>query len=122
MARHELPSGGWVELRDVDTLRARDRKNVMRNVHDPEDGRTIASLIEMGDGVLAMMVTAWELPYLENAPLPSVDLSVLEELTLPDETELQRLCAPAAKLVVTRSEPDPSDHDDPTSPTAPASE
>lgn len=120
MTRHNLPSGGWVELRDASELKAKDRKRVMRNLGDPQEGHVMASVVDMTDGIIATMVTAWELPYLLDAPLPSVQIDVLDELELADENVLQKLTEGAAKMFQSGGV-DPSEYDNPDSPTVPAS-
>ncbi len=107
--RHTLPSGGWVELRDPADLKAKDRKRVMRAMGDPTEGNIMSASVDMADGVLATMITAWEVPYLPGAPIPANQPDILDELTLPDENELQRLTADAAKLFRPVST-DPSDY------------
>jgi hypothetical protein len=120
--RYNLPSGGWVEIRDPKLLKARDRKAVVRGVQDPEEGHTMARVVDMSDGIAAMMITAWKLPYLPDAVLPSQDLSLLDEMTIEDDSALQGTpeMLEAARLFQP-TKPDPSDYDNPDSPTEPAS-
>jgi hypothetical protein len=130
MARYNLPSGGWVELRDPNTLKARDRKNVIRGVQDPEEGHVMARVVDMSDGIAAMLITAWSVPYLNggDTPLPSQDLSVLDELSISDDGALQGMpeMLEAANLFKPGT-PDPSDYTKPDgspnldSPTEPSS-
>lgn len=122
MPRHDLPSGGWVELRDANELKAKDRKRVLRQLGDPKEGHVLAASVDLADLIMACMVTAWKLPYLEDAPIPAVQLDVLDELSMEDENKLQRLVEPVAHLFApSGKKPDPSDYDNPDSPTGPAS-
>lgn len=134
--RHVLKSdGAWVELRDVHDLRARDRKKVTATMaavvgFDPETGRPTmadsAAVMEayqsaVPEAVAALLVAGWEIPYLPDAKLPSLDPDVLGELRLDDYDRLVELVAPARALLMPSSSTDPDDYADPTSPSAPAS-
>lgn len=110
--KHTLPSGGWVELKDPADLKAKDRKKVMRDMNDPEEGHMMGAMVDMTDGILAMMVVAWDLPYLPEAPIPSVQLDISDELSLADDQVLQGLCEPVAKMLKA-GKVDPSDYTHP---------
>lgn len=130
--RHTLPSGGWVELRDPATLRARDQKQLMGGVNWDQD-RPVLTGLSMTDGLIALLVTAWELPYERGSAepdggpvevgfvLPSEDVTVIDDLTMPDYGTLTALVRPVQQQMFP-AKPDPSDYDNPTSPTEPASE
>jgi len=120
--RYNLPSGGWVELRDPKTLKARDRKAVMRGLPDPETGRVMRFGVDMSDGITAVMVAAWKIPYLPDAPLPSENIDILDDLSIADDAALQGMpeMTEAAKLF-RPGKPDPSTYEDLDSPTGPAS-
>lgn len=132
IVRHDLPSGGWVELRDHTLLRAKALKRVIRNgniARDAAGGLDIEMGFSITDNLIAILVTAWEVPY-EPEPaedgtvrdwvLPSVDMSIVDELSAPDFSLLQELINPARQLLFP-GKADPSDAEDPTSPTEPAS-
>lgn len=76
MARVDLPSGGWVELRDASTVRVRDRKQVMLAA----DKTGVAGLMSSGDMVIALAVTAWSFD--DRLPIEQPD--VLDDLEIPD--------------------------------------
>lgn len=122
MQRHTLPSGGWVELRDPASLRARDQKALMRELNYDSE-KPIASGLDMTDGLIALLVTGWGLPYRPDPDrdwvLPSQDVTMVDELSLPDYGVVTELVRPAQKAMFP-GKPDPTDYDDPTSPTAPA--
>ena len=127
--RYNLPSGGWVELRDPESLKARDRKNVMRNIGNVDEDHQMAFVVDMSDGITAMMITDWKIPYLpEGSPLPSQDLAILDELSIADDAALQGLpeMTQAAKMFKP-GKADPSDYTHPDgspnleSPTGPSS-
>lgn len=86
MARHDLPSGGWVELREKKIFRAKDQKRMLKLVRDSEsismetmqkiaadtkDGaapkidmkQAMDWGLTMFDGVIIMMIQDWSLPY-----------------------------------------------------------
>jgi hypothetical protein len=134
MIRHVLKTdGAWVELRDVEDLRARDRKKVDAVVMsaltvDMETGAIAANpgaLEKVASGtneaIAAVLISSWEIPYLPDAQLPCIDPDVLGELRLPDYDRLIELIEPAAALLNPRSSSNPDDYDDPQSPSEPAS-
>ena len=133
--RHVLKTdGAWVELRDVEDLRARDRKKVEAVImnaitFDAETGSIAAGpgALEQitngtGEAVAMRLISAWEIPYIADAQLPLVDPDVLGELKLPDYDRLIELLQPAIDVLNPRSARDPSDHADPVSPSEPASD
>ncbi|MBY8341812.1 hypothetical protein JYK17_17420 [Streptomyces sp. KC 17012] len=87
MARHALPSGHWVELRDPATLRRGDKKRALRMVPIAEDiDLTLGTPVEMADGTISVMITAWSYEY----PLP-VTAATLDLLPLEDGNALEEL-------------------------------
>jgi hypothetical protein len=114
----ELPSGGWVVLRDPLELRGKDRREVQRAIMDPD--RKIASALDVTDGTICMLVESWSLPYAPNAPLPRVDPRILGELTIADQMALEQAIDPALKVLFPREETI-DDAGVPGSPTPPAS-
>lgn len=146
MSRHDLPSGGWVELRDGVMLRAKDQKKIMMSLRHtvltPEaiaaaqNGQQPQVQTEMvmnaglsaADGVIALLVTDWKLPYAPEPAddgagrdwvLPNADPLIVNELSMADYNELCRLIKPTMDEAFPAT-PDPTDHKDPTSPTGPA--
>lgn len=133
-ARHDLPSGGWVELRNHNYLRGKDRKALMRKLNpvidDPRPA--IDRGLEAQDILTAMMITGWSLPY-EPEPRdngdgtttargwtsPAEDPTILDELMAPDAAKLEELLAPARKVLMPTA-PSPDQADDPASPSGPA--
>jgi hypothetical protein len=132
--RHALKSdGAWVELRDVEDLRARDRKKVdallMGQVSADLDGNVSvdrgavrAIISEVPEAVAALLVAAWEIPYLPDAKLPSIDAEALDDLRLDDYNRLLELAEPAIRLFMPSSSRNVDDHADPASPSGPASD
>ena len=122
MERIDLPSGGWAELRDPKTLRAKDKRRVLKNIKGtPDEENPVAASLDTTDGMVCMMVTAWEIPYMPDAALPGDAPEMLDELEIPDYDVLLEAVTPARELLF----PDkitPDDHDKPDSPPAPAAE
>lgn len=127
----DLPSGGWAELRDPSTLRARDQKALLKSMNFEQDNK-IAAGLDMTDGLIALLVTEWEIPYaraldtnsdgdmvLGEFVLPSADVTVIDDLSMPDYGELTRIAREVQKVMFPKA-PDPSDYEDPASPTGPA--
>lgn len=112
----DLPSGGWALLRDPDTVRNRDRKEILRRVEGLDDNAgniTIAmSSVEFG---LALMVEEWSF---DELALPRDDLETLDDLTIEDFDALAQAIEPLMRKVFPSFDPSP----DPASPTEPSSE
>jgi hypothetical protein len=131
--RHDLPSGGWVELRNHNYLRGKDRKALMRKLNPSADDTRppIDRGFEAIDILTAMIVVGWSLPYepepLDNGDgsttarawtLPENDPSLLDELMAPDSAALEKLLAPA-RAVLMPSAPSPDQSEDSESPSGP---
>jgi hypothetical protein len=118
--RFNLPSGGWVELKNVEDLKARDKKAVLSAVKVADPERPMGVNIDSVDNLVVAVLIAWEVPYLPGAALPSQDRTVLDELSIADYDELNELTLPLvsalfpAKVTV-------DDHQVPDSPTVPES-
>ena len=124
-SKEELPSGGWVELRDPNWLRARDRNQLIRQVTSLDDSMPLGDkAIHTLNALAALMIVDWKLPY-EPEPtedgttvawsLPKTNPDILEELTAPDAARLQELLEPAQRVLMP-TRPSPDDHADPHSP------
>lgn len=114
--RLDLPSGGWVEFRDPLELRGRDYKRVVRSIK--ADSTAGADTIDILDGLIAILVAKWDIPYLPNAPLPADMITITDELTIQDLSALHVAVRPAMKLI---NPPGDSRATGPGTPTRPAS-
>lgn len=133
MTRHVLKTdGAWVELRDVEDLRAKDRKAIdaviTAQIHVDLDGNVEAGpeLVEAiknaaPEAVAAQLISSWEIPYLPDLRIPRLDPDALGELKLADYDRLMELIEPALKLLMPNSSRNVDDHGDPASPSEPAS-
>ncbi|MEV5472737.1 hypothetical protein ACIRH0_04170 [Streptomyces sp. NPDC093675] len=119
MERITLPSGAWVELRDPATLRRGDKKTALRMVPISEDAElTLATQLEMSDGVFAVMITGWSY----DLPLP-VTAASLELLPMEDGAALEEhpSIEAAHKLIFPeQAKKTPEQLADPASPTEPS--
>lgn len=118
VGRLELPSGGHVVLKDPTTLRAKDKKKVLKGIQDIE--KQVAAGLDIVDGLICMLVESWDLPYLPNAPIPAVSIGMTDEMTIPDYDALVEAVGPAREVLFPGS-PDVDKVDDPASPSGPAS-
>ena len=109
-----LPSGGTVVLRDPLELRGGDRRAVQKAIKDMD--HKIGAALDLVDGTICMLVESWTLPYLPNAPLPRVDPSVLNLLTIPDQVALEKAVDPAMKVLFPSETADPMEPGSPTRP------
>ena len=71
-------SGAKVVLRDPETLRVKDRKKIYKNASKEDEG--IMQALSFADGLIAILVESWTL----DLVLPSVKISVLDELEMAD--------------------------------------
>ena len=88
----ELPSGGWAVFKDPTTLRVRDRKKVLRNASGEEGLMQALTLV---DGLIAILVEEWSFEF----PIPSIKISVLEDLTMADYDALAEEAGKAQKIL-----------------------
>ncbi|TCO57120.1 hypothetical protein [Actinocrispum wychmicini] len=125
-----LPSGGWARLADPRTLRTKHQKAIMRAGNAARNDK---GDLEYGwattETLMKYLVTEWNLPYRADPAddgtardwvLPSQDMSILDELTPGDYRALLDALEPARKVLFPKAA-DPSDYEDPDSPTEPAS-
>lgn len=129
MTRLKLPSGAHYEMRDPGPLKAKHRKQMMRAIQD--DSRMGAVLVDIIDGVIAILLVDWDVRDPETGellPLPNVDVNSLEEIA---DDDYEALCAnPLVKSLTERImkartgsavvEDNPDGYDDPASPTEPS--
>jgi len=131
--KHDLPSGGWVELKNPNWLRTKDRNALVRKIQegktDNDVDRGITSIRQM----IAMLVVSWSLPYepdpVDNGDgtttargwvLPSTDPAIVDELLVTDGNALEKLLEPASRVLNPKA-PSPDDTGDPESPSGPES-
>lgn len=135
--RLELPSGGWVEMKDPNFLRGKDRDALIRQLNGGSNGKidvndpdaTMDAGLRAVKIMAGIMITGWHLPYDpdpadDGTPrpwvLPSVDYTIMDELYAPDvvliEEELK-----VAQRVLMPQKPSPDQHADPESPSGPES-
>lgn len=77
--RIDLPNGGWVEFRDPKEIRKGKYRKRLFGAVTNFDNQMVAGL-EIMEAIAAQLITAWEVPYLPNAPLPSEEPAMLGEL------------------------------------------
>jgi hypothetical protein len=129
--KHDLPSGGWVELKNPNWLRTKDRNALVRKIQegktDSDVDRGITSIRQM----IAMLVVSWSLPYqpdpVDNGDgtttarpwvLPSTDPAIVDELLVTDGNALEKLLEPASRVLNPKA-PSPDDTEDLESPSGP---
>jgi hypothetical protein len=104
-----LPSGNTVTWRDPSTLRVKDRRKVVEAANGQE-GLLVA--LSMTDGLIAVLVEQWSFDLL----LPSLQLSSLGELTIPDYDVLAEEAGKAQKFIFTEFDNTPENESNPDSP------
>jgi len=104
-----LPSGATVTFRDPKTLRVKDRRKVLANASKEEGLMQALSIV---DGLIAILVKEWSFEF----PPPSIKISVLGELTMPDYDMLSEEAGKAQEILfpnLTKSDATESDPDSP---------
>lgn len=142
ITKHSLKSdGAWVALRDVSLIRAGERKAAMAKAYAAaragggEDEPSMDNLIAMIEGstdfveiVCATLIAEWFVPELHELGPAKPDrrdlagtVAQIQDLLTDDYDRLCELAAPAVEQLMPRNIT-PDDHDDPASPSEPASD
>lgn len=123
MARIELPSGAWVELRDPEDLESRDLDEAMKDLSRPDPDKPFPFSTQLTYQIMLVMITDWNVPYLADPQaLPIAKPEQLRRLKIADRRALEKALEPARALLFPK-EPDNSDEQlaDKASPTMPVS-
>lgn len=107
--RIELPSGGWAVFRDATTLRVKDRKKVLKSASKEEGLLQAMSIV---DGLIAILIKEWSF----EMPIPSIKITALEELTMPDYDALAEEAGKAQEVLFPRLANTPENEADEESP------
>lgn len=100
VTRITLPSGGWAEIRDAKTIRAKHRKKVIDQLNmDRLQASKPGLAFDMVDGLIIMMVEKWHIPYLPDCARPLDDVTSVDELTIPDYDALSTALEPAREVI-----------------------
>ena len=105
----DLPSGGWVTFRDASTLKVKDRNKVLKAA-SKEEG--LMQALNIVDGLIALLVTDWSF----EDPIPSIKLTSLHELTMPDYDAMAEFAQDAQKTLfpkLAKTEETEADEDSP---------
>lgn len=135
--RLELPSGGWVEMKDPNFLRGKDRDALIRQLNGGKNGKidvddpdaTMEAGLRTVKIMAGIMITAWYLPYQPDPDdggtardwvLPSVDYTIMGELLAGDVATIEEELKVAQRILMPQK-PSPDQHADPESPSGPES-
>jgi len=135
--RLELPSGGWVEMKDPNFLRGKDRDALIRQLNGGKNGKidvddpdaTMEAGLRTVKIMAGIMITAWHLPYQPDPAddgaardwvLPSVDYTIMGELLAGDVATIEEELKVAQRILMPQK-PSPDQHADPESPSGPES-
>lgn len=124
MERHPLPSGGWVDIEDPKTVRAGTKRLILAQYR--EDQAEGEQVLLAFDRLCQALIKAWHVPGMpgglepDQVPLPSARLSILDDLSPGDYAVIERVIMPAVGIVM-GGKPSPDQHEDPASPSVPAS-
>jgi len=103
----KLPSGNTATIRDVKTLKHKDRKKVLLSVGNDDVG--IATGLKIIDGMLAMLIEEWSFDLI----IPSVKINSLDELSIDDYDALAKEAEEAQKQLFPRFGSDSGDQNSP---------
>lgn len=104
-----LPSGATVTFKDPKTLRVKDRRKVLANASKEEGLMQALSIV---DGLIAILVKEWSFEF----PPPSVKISVLGELEMPDYDALSEEAGKAQEILFPNLTKSDKAESDPNSP------
>lgn len=104
-----LPSGNNVTLRDPSTLKVKDRRKIVEAANGQEG---LLMALSMTDGLISVLVESWSFDLL----LPSLQLSSLGELSIPDYDTLAEEANEAQKLLFPDFSETPENKANPDSP------
>jgi hypothetical protein len=104
-----LPSGATATFRDPATLRVKDRKKVLRAANGEEGLMQALSIV---DGLIAILIEEWSFDML----LPSIKVSVLDELTMADYDALSEEAGKAQAILFPGLTENDKSANDPDSP------
>ena len=106
--RISLPSGGYAELRDVESLRAKDRDWILGRIED-DDGSRMAQIVALKTITAIRVTTTVSVPYLlAGEPFtPSEQPDLLGDLTIPDMGALEGGYMDHVKILFPSNEPKP---------------
>ena len=98
--RLELPSGGWAEIKDADTIKRKDRDKIVRGGKDSDE-------LEALNAAIIQLVSGWSFG-------PEVTVELLDELSIADTNALEAAVVETLDALAPNFEPSP----DPKAPTA----
>lgn len=88
-----LPSGATATIKDATLLRVKDRKRVL--ITADIEGGDLTRALALGDALIAMLVEDWSF----DLVLPSVKISILDELEMADYDALTEVTKDAQKAL-----------------------
>lgn len=120
LPRLDLPSGGWVEFRDLDDLTGADLHAVRRAIRAEDSAGETTNALYLKAAEL--MVSTWEITYLADPRTPQANPAWWKKLRIRDLRAIENHVEPV--LMFIRQGPPAASVDDtePGSPTPPASE
>lgn len=129
----DLPSGGWVELRDPRLIRTRDRKRIAAQM--PDEGTKAFVGLSMAQGLPLLLVAKWSVPYaylsedgaedgtkagFNGSVKLGITIDDVDALMTEDGDALTEFCEPAMRFLFPKTA-SPDDMS-PGSPTPPVGE
>lgn len=117
---HNLPSGGSIEVLDVDDLRAKHKRAVQRSIALKGDD-TLKSFVDATDHLIEVVTLSVALPYAPNVTVGTEDW--IDFLKLNDLAVVDDLMAPLSKAMFPpSSETGAEEEGNPDTPSVPVSE
>jgi hypothetical protein len=103
MPKIDIPSGGWVSMREPSSITHGERKALIRAWEaDKRDG--VDKGIDFTESLIALFVEEWSL---EGVPVPSKDRTVLDGLPVHDYDTLSHTVTEYQQRMYLKFDPDP---------------
>jgi hypothetical protein len=103
-----LPTGGWVEIIDIDDVTNAQRQQLRKALHSTSEAGE--STNQLYNKAMAMFIVAWRLvkpAAVVNADIPARNPRVVEMLTARDAQAIERRLRTIVELITDKDDSDP---------------
>lgn len=103
-----LPTGGWVEIADIDDVTNAQRQQLRKALHSTQEAGE--STNKLYSAAMAMFIVAWRLvkpAAVVNADIPARNPRVVDMLTARDAQAIERKLRVIVELITDKDDADP---------------